>query len=103
MRLTRCIITRTTANIGYAFVEGWQVVSDQYVELKAPTHPVVVGTPEYILAILDCAVRRYPTIRKLFVGDRPIDDRRDDPANALRLLVSGRLDEVVVWLLPAPK
>jgi hypothetical protein len=48
-------------------------------------------------------VRRYPTIRKLFVGDRPIDDRRDDPATALRWLVDGVVDEVVVWLLPAPK
>jgi hypothetical protein len=31
MRLTRSVITRTTANIGYAFVEGWQLVGGVYV------------------------------------------------------------------------
>jgi len=100
MRRTRAVLTRTTPHIGYAFVEGWQVVNGEYVEPSAPKCPVVVGTPEYVLAIHAGAKRRFPTIRKFFVGDRSIDDSRDDQANKLRWLVVGVVDEMTVWLLP---
>ena len=56
------------------------------------------------MAIHEDAERRFPSIRKFFVGDRLIDDSgRHDPASDLRRLVAGEVDEVTVWLLPAAK